>query len=220
MRRILSFIKSVFLFFAVMFAVLFIYDSLFPPISTLMMARTITMRPVARDYVPIKYISPHLVAAAIAAEDGKFCTHHGIDWESLHDVVKDKLEDGDESRGASTITMQVVKNLFLSNSRSVIRKAVELPMALALDLVWSKRHIMQSYLNVAEFGRGVFGAQAAAKRYFGKSASALTPREAALLAATLPNPKKRNPARPSSYMQGYAGTIQARMTQVETRCTR
>ncbi len=220
MRRIISFIKSTILFFAAMFAVLFIYDSLFPPISTLMMARTLTVRHVWRDYVPMRRMSPHLVAAAIAAEDGKFCTHHGIDWESLQDVVKDKLEDGDDSHGASTITMQVVKNLFLWNSRSVVRKAVEIPLAMALDLVWSKRHVMQTYLNVAEFGRGLFGAEAASQRYFGKHASALSPREAALLAATLPNPKKRNPARPSGYMLGYAGIIQGRMTQVETRCTR
>ena len=220
MGRLLSFFKSVMLFFTAMFAVLFIYDSLFAPISTLMMARTLTLRHVSRDYAPLRHISPHLVAAAIAAEDGKFCTHHGIDWASLHDAVKDKLEDGDDSHGASTITMQTVKNLFLWNSRSAIRKAVEIPMALALDLVWSKRHIMQTYLNIAEFGRGIFGAEAAARHYFGKHASALTPREAALLAATLPSPKKRNPARPSSYMIGYASLIQGRMTQVETRCTR
>ena len=201
-------------------AVLFLYDSLFPPISTLMMARTISLRHVWHQHVPLRRISPHLVAAAIAAEDGKFCTHHGIDWASLHEVVKDTLEDGDDSHGASTITMQLVKNLFLWNSRSVLRKAVEIPMALALDAAWSKQHIMQSYLNIAEFGRGLFGAEAASQHYFGKHASALTAREAALLAATLPNPKKRNPAHPSGYMLGYANTIQGRMAQVETRCTR
>jgi monofunctional biosynthetic peptidoglycan transglycosylase len=183
------------------------------------MARTFTLQPVARQFVPLSRISPNLVSAVIAAEDGKFCSHYGVDWESLYQVVE-SAADGDESRGASTISMQLTKNLFLWHGQSYLRKAVEIPLSIALDTVWGKRRVMQSYLNVAEFGRGVFGAEAAARRYFGKSAARLTPREAALLAATLPSPKKRNPARPSAYVSSYATLIQSRMGQVDRSCAR
>lgn len=213
-------LKSILLFIASLWAALIIYNSIFPPISLLMAARILTFRHVERQYVPLKSISPHLVRSVIAAEDGKFCTHHGVDWEALHTVVQDVVEEDDASHGGSTITMQTAKNLFLWMGYSYLRKPVEIPFALVVDAVWSKRRIMENYLNVAEFGRGVFGAEAASRHYFRKSAKHLTAREAALLTAVLPSPTRRSPAQPSPFVSRYAASIQARADTVNSGCTR
>jgi monofunctional biosynthetic peptidoglycan transglycosylase len=116
-----------------------------------------------------------------------------------------------EAKGASTITMQTVKNLFLWNGRSFIRKGLEIPLAYVIDLVWSKSHILETYLNIAEFGEGIFGVEAASQHYFHTSARNLNAGQAALLAASLPNPLERNPAKPSHYVRAYANAIGARM---------
>jgi monofunctional biosynthetic peptidoglycan transglycosylase len=179
--------------------------------STLMLGRWLTLQPVSRDWVPLEDISPHLIRAVVAAEDQRFCQHRGVDWVELNAVLDD--EDG-PSRGASTLTMQTAKNVFLWPGRSYLRKALEIPLALAIDLVWRKHRTMEVYLNVAEWGDGVFGAEAAAQRYFGKAASALTAREAARLAGALPNPILRNPARPSRGLQSAAGRVQRRVGQL------
>ena len=182
-----------------------------PPVSTLMLARYVTGRPVVRDYVPLERISPALVAAVVMSEDAKFCRHKGVDWQALSDVLEDADEDG-PSRGASTITMQLVKNLFLWPSRSTIRKGLEIPLAMTLDFVWPKSRIMEVYLNVAEWGpNGVFGAEAAARENFGKPAAALTHAQAALMAAALPNPILRRPARPSPAQARQARRVSSRM---------
>lgn len=182
-----------------------------PAPSTLMLGRWLTLRPVERDWVPLSQISPHLIRAVIAAEDQRFCAHHGVDWGELNAVLQD--EDG-PSRGASTLTMQTAKNLFLWPGRSYLRKGLELPIALAIDLAWPKRRVIEVYLNIAEWGEGVFGAEAAAQRYFGKSAARLSVAEAARLAGALPNPILRNPARPSRALQAAAGRVQRRMGQL------
>ena len=218
----MNILKTILLVLLSVWASLFLYDSVLPPVSTLMMARTLTLQSITRRYEPLSAISPSLVRAVIAAEDGKFCSHHGVDWDALHDVVEDLADDDeDASHGASTITMQTTKNLFLWNGHSYLRKGLEIPFALGIDAVWSKHRILENYLNIAEFGVGIFGAEAAARHYFHKSARALSPHEAALLAATLPNPKRRNPARPSGYVIGYAATIEARAAQgANTNCLR
>ena len=188
------------------------YDTVFPPVSTLMAARYITGQVVDRQWVPLSRISPSLVRAAIAAEDGKFCRHHGVDWPAMQGAVARAVDpDAEGAHGASTITMQTAKNLFLWHDRSYLRKAMELPLAMGIDLIWSKRRIMEAYLNIAEFGPGIFGAEAAARHYFGISAAGLSPQQAVMLAATLPSPKRRDPRAPSGYMQDYAGNIRARM---------
>ncbi len=187
-----------------------VYSALTPP-STLMLGRWLTLRPVDRQAVGLEAISPHLVQAVIASEDQRYCLHNGVDWGALRDVVDD--EEG-PSRGASTITMQTVKNVFLWPGRSVIRKALEIPLALLADTLWGKPRTMEIYLNIAEWGEGVFGAEAAARRWFGKPARALTRGEAALLAAVLPNPILRNPALPSRGVRAQAARIQARMNGV------
>ena len=135
-------------------------------------------------------------------------------------MAEDVIDEGEASRGASTISMQVTKNLFLFNGRSYLRKGFEIPLALMLDLLWSKRRMMEVYLNVAEFGNGIYGAEAAARHYFGRSAKNLSAGEAARIAATLPNPKRRNPANPSGYVAGYAASINGKMWQQDVRCTR
>lgn len=181
-----------------------------PPVSSLMLARLVTLRPVDRTVVSLGDVSPHLPLAVLTSEDARLCQHGGVDWEVLRQVVEAADEDG-PVRGASTIPMQVAKNLFLWPSRSYIRKGLELPIALYIDLVWSKPRMMEVYLNVAEWGEGTFGAEAAAQRYFRKSARDLTRREAALLATALPNPFRRNPARPSARHRVLADRLAARM---------
>lgn len=166
-----------------------------PPVSTLMLVRLVTFRGVERTYVPLSRISPKLIAAVITSEDAQFCRHHGVDWGALNEVINEADEDG-PSRGASTITMQTAKNLFLWPQRSTIRKALEIPLALVLDRVWRKKRVLEVYLNIAEWGPGVFGAEAGSRRYFHKSAADLSQREASLLATALPNPLLRDPSRP------------------------
>lgn len=186
---------------------------LLPAPSTLMLARWLTLQPVERQWMPLNQISPSLIRAVIAAEDQRFCSHWGVDWIELNAVLDD--EDG-PSRGASTLTMQTAKNLFLWPDRSYLRKALEIPLALTLDVVWPKRRIMEVYLNVAEWGDGLFGAEAAAQRYFGKPAARLTAAEAARLAGALPNPLLRNPARPTRGLQAASARIQRRTAQLGT----
>jgi monofunctional biosynthetic peptidoglycan transglycosylase len=189
------------------------------PVSTLMLARWAEDSPVARDYVPLGRISAELRAAIIVSEDARFCKHSGVDWGALREVVDEADADG-PSRGASTITMQTVKNLFLWPSRSFIRKGLEIPLALILDLAWPKRRVFEVYLNIAEWGDGVFGAEAAARLYFHKSAAALDASEAALLATALPNPLKRNPAHPGRGHAALAQRIVARMHKADAGCVR
>lgn len=177
------------------------------PVSTLMLGRWLTFRPVAHGAVRLDAVARDLPLAVLTSEDQRFCLHDGVDWGALREV----MEDEDASRGASTIPMQVAKNLFLWPGRSYLRKGLELPVALYLDLIWSKRRMMEVYLSVAEWGDGVFGAEAAARRHFGKSARDLTRREAALLAAALPNPILRDTARPTRRHLAAAARIAGRM---------
>ena len=181
-----------------------------PPVSTLMLGRWVTLRPVERTYVGLDEIAPTLPLAVMTSEDSRFCQHGGVDWDALRDVIDAADEDG-PARGASTIPMQVAKNLFLWPSRSYVRKGLELPIALYLDAVWTKRRMMEVYLNVAEWGEGIFGAEAASQAYFKKPARNLTRAEATLLARALPNPLARNPARPSARHRALANRLRARM---------
>ena len=191
-----------------LFALIILWSAA-PPVSTLMAARYATMRPVARTWMPLAQMSPSLSAAVIASEDGQFCAHRGVDWSALGEVISDADADG-PSRGASTLSMQVAKNLFLWPSRSVVRKALEIPLAIGIDRLWGKKRVLEVYLNVAEWGGGIFGAEAAAQAYFGKSASNLSPAEAALLASALPNPILRNPAHPGARQKRVVGVIMRR----------
>lgn len=193
------------------FAVLLVLWALVPPVSTLMAWSAVTGQGVDRRWVPIGQISPRLISAVINAEDARFCTHHGVDWAALDEVLSD--EEG-PSRGASTITMQTVKNLFLwQGPLAYLRKGLEIPLALAVDAVWPKTRVMEVYLNVAEWGDGIFGAEAAAQRHFGKPAADLTAREAGLLAAALTSPIRRNAGRPSAAHQRRAARLASRVEE-------
>ena len=171
-----------------------IVQSLIRPVSTPMLARWIMGRPVDRRWIPLSAVSPRLIAAVVLSEDGQFCRHHGVDLSALREVIEKR---GPPSRGASTLTMQVAKNLFLWPGRSYLRKGLEIPIAVVLDAVWGKKRVLETYFNIAEWGDGVFGAEAAAERDFGKDAASLTAFEAALMASALPNPILRSVTRPS-----------------------
>jgi monofunctional biosynthetic peptidoglycan transglycosylase len=180
------------------------------PISALMLWRQATGQRVERSWAPLGAIAPALPRSVMAAEDARFCIHHGIDFGELRAAIED-ADELSEMRGGSTIAQQTAKNLFLWPGRSVIRKALEFPLALWLDLVLGKRRVMEIYLNIAEWGpSGQFGAEAASRHAFNKSARDLTAREAALLAAILPNPRQRSAARPGPGVRRLAGIYEAR----------
>jgi monofunctional biosynthetic peptidoglycan transglycosylase len=180
------------------------------PVSTLMAWRYLTGAPVSRQWIDFGTIAPALPRSVVASEDAKFCSHHGIDWGALREAIDD-AGDGEPARGGSTITQQVAKNLFLWPGRSVVRKALEFPLALWIDLVLPKQRILEIYLNIAELGpSGQFGAEAGSRYAFGRSASSLSPREAALLAASLPNPVSRSARDPGPGVRRLAGLYMAR----------
>ncbi|HEY9010035.1 MAG TPA: transglycosylase domain-containing protein [Devosia sp.] len=187
------------------------------PISVPMLERHLTGRPVVREWRPIAKISDRLKAAVILSEDGQFCRHLGVDISALRAEVERMLA-GKEFRGASTITMQVARNLFLTNEQFFLRKALEVPLALYIDLVMPKRRIMEIYLNIAEWGPdGQFGVEAGAEAAFGTDADALTWDRAALLAVTLPNPIMRRPGKPSSGLRRIARIVEARAREYGER---
>lgn len=221
--RITSFILKGLLVALALLAVLISLGRYLPPVSTLMLARWVNGQSVERIWAPLETISPHLVSAVIASEDAAFCRHHGVDWRALEQALEQALErGGGPSRGASTIPMQTAKNLFLWPSRSYVRKGLELPIAMAMDFAWPKARTLEIYLNIAEWGEGVFGVQAAARLYFGVDAAALSPRQAALLAAALPNPLARNPAHARGRHAMLARIVERRVREsgVLTSCLR
>ena len=158
---------------------------------------------VEQDWRPLSRISPVLARSVVAAEDANFCLHAGFDMAAIRAAL-----DAGAGRGASTLTQQVVKNVFLWHGRSWLRKAMEAALTPVVELIWGKRRILEVYLNVAEFDTGRFGAQAGARGYFDRDADALTPRQAALMAAVLPAPQLRNAARPSEFLSRRARAIE------------
>ena len=189
---------------------LFYLPSFVHPVSTLMMKDLATLNGYDRRWVPLEEVAPVLAHSVIMSEDGQFCSHYGVDLGELRAVVSDAVA-GEGARGASTITMQTVKNLYLwHRPLTTLRKAVELPLAVYVDLVMPKRRIMEIYLNIAEWGPGIYGIEAAARHYFGVSAAGLSRRQAALLAVTLPNPLARNPAKPGPGLRRLASLIERR----------
>lgn len=185
------------------------------PGTVLMVQRALAGETIRKDWTPIEDISPHLPRAILGGEDSRFCEHRGIDFEAVQDALSDNAEGG-RRRGGSTITQQTAKNVFLWNGGGYARKAVEAWFALYTDVVWGKRRTMEIYLNVAEWGDGIFGAEAAAQTRFGKPASDLTKREAALLAAVLPSPNKWRVDPPGDYVSGRAGTLMQRAEVIRT----
>ena len=184
-----------------------------PPTTMVQIQRRIQARIHHRSYekrysfVPLRRISKDLQHAVLAAEDERFYQHHGIDWTEVHKVVDQDLDRGRLGRGASTVTQQLVKNLFLTTSRSVLRKSVEFALAPPADFILGKQRVLELYLNVIEWGPGIYGAEAAANYYYRVPAARLSREEAARLAAIIPSPLTRKPAR----MDQYSADILARM---------
>ncbi len=191
-----------------------------PESTAFMRARLAAMReddPRARlthRWVGYRRISVHLKRAVVAAEDAKFVSHSGFDWDQIQKAVKRNVSEGEIVRGASTITQQLAKNLFLSGERTWWRKGQEAVITLMLEALMSKRRILEVYLNVIEWGDGVFGAEAAARHHFGESAARLDPEQAARLAAMVPSPRRYLPGSYTPYLAQRTATILARMNAV------
>jgi len=195
-----------------------------PPITPLVVIRAgqaiaeLRLPSYARSWRDLDAISPSLVRAVIASEDDAFFTHHGLDVGAIRRArVWNERHPDRIPRGASTITMQTARNVFLWPGRSYVRKGLEAWFAFLMELVWGKRRILEVYLNVIEWGDGVYGAEAAARRYFGVPAAQLSPRQAALLAAALPHPLRSDPGAPSRYLRARATTIERRAGRVDLR---
>jgi monofunctional biosynthetic peptidoglycan transglycosylase len=201
-RRILFWVAALVVgFYALCGAVLLALKWIDPPVTMVQIQRrveaAIHRRPYRKRYVfvPLGRISKDLQHAVIASEDERFYQHHGIDWTELHKVVDRDLDRGKLGRGASTITQQLVKNLFLTTSRSVVRKAIEFTITPAADLILGKRRVLELYLNTIEWGPGIYGAEAAASYYYSIPTARLGREESARLAAIIPSPLTRKPAR-------------------------
>ena len=209
-RRLLAIAAAVVLVLLVLPYLIAPFYRVVEPVSTPMLWRWMTGARVERIVVPLTRIAPALPLAVIVAEDGSFCSNHGIDLGAMREAWKE-ADDLGEARGGSTITQQTAKNLFLWQGRSLLRKALEIPLALWINLVLPKRRVMEIYLNIAEWGPdGRFGVEAGARWAFGKSARDLTRAEAAKLAAILPNPIRRSAREPSVLVRRLAGLYERR----------
>ena len=183
-------------------ALIVVFDFLNPPTTLTMLGERARLGKLDQEWTDFEDIAPVMARSVVAAEDANFCTHWGFDMGAIRQAI-----DQGANRGASTLSQQVTKNVFLWQGRSWLRKALEALLTPAVEAVWTKRRILEVYLNVAEFGEGVFGVNAAAFHYFRTTPAKLTPRQAALLAAVLPDPKDRNAARPSRYVSKRANQI-------------
>ena len=213
-----SFLKRVFRWVLVLFIILpilltLVYRYLPVPVTPLMVIRLVQGESLNKHWQPAERIAHSLKASVIASEDNKFCQHSGFDWDAFADVASEFKNEG-KLRGGSTISMQTAKNLYLWPSRSCVRKGLEAAYTPMIELLLPKDRIMTLYLNIAEFGPGIYGAEAAAQTYFNTSAANLSSHQSALLAAVLPNPREYNAGRPSGYVQGRAATIQVRVQQL------
>ncbi|MEO0342464.1 MAG: monofunctional biosynthetic peptidoglycan transglycosylase [Pseudomonadota bacterium] len=182
--------------------IIVVFASVRPPPGFYMMSEGIRLQGFEQRWRPYEEIAPVMGRSVVAAEDANFCVHNGVDWDELFEVI----EEG-SNRGASTISQQVAKNVFLWHGRSYLRKGIEIPLAVVIDRVWGKRRILEVYLNVAEFDEGVFGVEAAAYHYFNVSAADLSALQAARLASILPDPKDRSASNPGSFTNRRANQI-------------
>jgi monofunctional glycosyltransferase len=212
LSRFLLFVVSGFLIFSVLLVAL--YRVLPPPVTPLMLIRAVEGYGMTKSWRPLDQISPALARAAMAGEDAKFCEHHGFDWEAIRDAWRRYRAGERHLRGASTISMQTAKNVFLWPGRDWIRKGLEAYFTVLIEPIWGKKRIIEIYLNVVEWGPGIYGAEAAAQFYFHKPARALSAEEAARLAAILPDPLNWSASRPDRYVAERAAFIRAQMPDV------
>jgi monofunctional glycosyltransferase len=191
-----------------------IYRLVPPPVTPLMLIRTVEGYGMTKSWRPLDEISPNLVRAVMAGEDAKFCEHHGFDWDAIREDWRRYQRGEGKLRGASTISMQTAKNVFLWPGRDWIRKGAEAYLTVLIELVWGKERIIETYLNVVEWAPGVYGAAASAQFYFHKAPSALNADEAARLAAILPDPLKWSASRPDRHVAERAAIIRDGMADV------
>ena len=186
-----------------------------PPPVTPLMLWTARAYGITKDWVSLDDVSPALLRAVVAAEDARFFAHGGVDWDAIRDAREYNARHGDEPRrGGSTITMQCARNVFLWQGKSYVRKALEVAVAYVIERAWGKRRILEVYVNVIEWGPGLYGAEAAARRYFGASAADLSPQQAALLASVLPNPLRWSPAAPTRWLRARSAIVERRAARV------
>lgn len=215
MRRVFGWIFYAFaLILLLLVVVIDLYRFVRPPITSLMVIRSMQGQPTIRQWAGNEDISPEMFRAVIASEDAKFCRHHGFDWQAMNEDYERYEEGVGKLRGASTISMQTAKNLFLWPGRTFLRKGLEAPITVILEAALPKRRIIELYLNIVEWGPGIYGVEAASQAAFHHSAKSLSRREAALLAAVLPSPLKSSAAHPSAYIERRVATIEARMADV------
>ena len=191
-----------------------LYRFVSPPLTLTMVGDLVSGRSVDKDWMALRVMDPDVARAAIAAEDGNFCRHHGFDFTAIEKALRGN-EAGRRYRGGSTISQQTAKNVFLWQGRSWVRKGLEAWFTTLIELGWGKRRIMEVYLNVAETGIGTYGANAGAQRYFHHDASRMTPAEAARIAAILPLPKKRAAISPTGFVRRYGDNIAARIPRMQ-----
>jgi len=208
-RAVIIALAALAIWLATMFFVILAFRFFNPPVTALMLIRAAEANGMEQRWVPLDRISPNLVRAVISSEDTRFCQHYGIDPDEIRAAIR-RARKG-TPRGASTMTMQLAKNLFLWPDKSYVRKALEAPLTLMIEALWPKWRIAEVYLNVVEWGPGIYGAERAARHHFKRSARRLTPAQASLLAVSLPNPQVRKAGRPSRLMRRLAQTVQARM---------
>ena len=190
-----------------------------PPITITQLSNWVSGNGMRRDYVSASEISPYMRLAVIASEDQLFTEHYGFDWKRIQEAMAYNKRKPQKLRGGSTISQQTAKNVFLWQGRSWVRKGLEVYFTGMIELFWGKKRILEVYLNVIEMGKGVFGAEAAAQYYFGKSAKQLTRREAAMIAASLPNPKRYTVKPASRYVQGRSNFILRQMMHLQSEPT-
>jgi monofunctional glycosyltransferase len=224
MKEFLKKLPKIFKKFIIIFISLSIFSTIFfrfinPPLTPLMLIRFIDhdkklgKRTYDRKWVNLGKISPNMILAAVAAEDNKFPDHFGVDWEAIQ-VAKQINKYSKIKHGASTITQQTAKNLFLIPSKSYLRKGIELYFTYLIEIFWSKKRIMEVYLNIVELGDGIYGVEAASEKYFHHQASKLSRNEAALIASALPSPRYRNIGKPNGYMYYYQGRVLSLMDKI------
>lgn len=206
----------VLLLIAVPLALILLLRFVDPPGSMVMARKILGGAEIRRQWVPLEKMSRVLVKTVVTSEDARFCSHWGVDWEAVEEAIEEAEKRGRGPRGASTIPMQTAKNLFLWQERSYLRKAIEIPLAYAMSALWPKRRMIEIYLNIAEWAPGVFGAEAAARHHFGRGADKITARQAAQLAAALPNPYVRRAGRPGPRTLRLARHIERRVKREGT----
>lgn len=222
MIRLFKYLFKIFLFFLVSsVAIVIIYKFIPPPITPIMIIRVFEgwfegkNVGIKKKWVPYDKISKNVFRAVVSAEDARFMSHSGFDWDAIEAARRyNEARKGKKLRGASTISMQTAKNAFLWHGRNYIRKALEAYFTILIEFFWGKKRILEVYVNIIEFGEGIYGVQAASEYFFGKNASELTKREAALLAAVLPNPRRWSPISPTPYIEKRVEFIQGRMNSV------